>query len=244
MAEAPQFASGTALDAGCGEGGNAIWLAERGWRVTAVDISPTALRRARRHAESRGADVADRIDWVEADLTAWEPSRDHFDLVTAHYVHPAGSRQDLLHRLAAAVAPGGTLFVVEHDHADEHAPAHSSVDQLAASLDPEGWKIEVADPRVRRGTDPTAMRSPFATPSCEPATVHDLPMQSTAKNADLHQETHLSRTQLRGDRATRPGRFDAVAPMTGRPPRVHGHVHAGRVAAESSRRLTNDAASQ
>jgi SAM-dependent methyltransferase len=154
VAEAGKLAPGTALDAGCGEGGNALWLAERSWRVTAVDISPTALRRAREHAESHGADVADRIDWVEADLTAWEPPREHFDLVTAHYVHPAGSRQELLRRLAAAVALSGTLFVVEHDHSDEHAHTHSSADQLAASLDPQVWEIEVADTRVRRDTDP------------------------------------------------------------------------------------------
>ena len=154
VAEVGLMTPGTALEVGCGEGGDALWLAERGWRVTAVDISPTALRRAREHAESRDADVAGRIDWVEADLTFWEPPPGPFDLVTAHYVHPAGSRQDLLRRLAAAVAPGAVLFVVDHDQSDAHARAHSSVDELAASLEPRDWAIEVAETRARWGTDP------------------------------------------------------------------------------------------
>ena len=153
VAEAGQLAPGTALDAGCGEGSNALWLAEHGWHVTAVDVSLTALRRARERANTHAADVADRLDWVLADLTVWEPPREHFDLVTAHYVHPAGSRQVFLARLGAAVAPGGTLFVVEHDHPDENASAHSSPDQLAAALDSDGWEIEVAESRVRRDTD-------------------------------------------------------------------------------------------
>lgn len=153
VVEAGQLRPGTALDAGCGEGSNALWLAERGWLVTAVDVSGTALRRARERAESHAADVADRVDWVQADLTVWGPPVKHFDLVTVHYVHPAGTRQELLRRLGAAVAPGGTLFVVEHDHSDDNARAHSSPDELAASLDPHGWKIEVAERRVRRDTD-------------------------------------------------------------------------------------------
>ena len=90
---------------------------------------------------------------------ARESPRQHFDLVTAHYVHPEGSRQQLLHRLAAAVALGGTLFLVEHDHSDEHAHARSSTDRLAASLDPESWEIEAADTRERRDTDPPRQRT-------------------------------------------------------------------------------------
>ena len=154
VAEAGQLQPGTALDAGCGEGSNALWLAEHGWRVTAVDVSVTALRRARERAETRAAAVADRLDWVQADLTVWEPPRERFDLVTAHYVHPAGSRQLFLARLGAAVAPGGTLFVVEHDDTDENARAHSPPEQLAASLDSDGWDIDVAESRLRRDADP------------------------------------------------------------------------------------------
>lgn len=92
VTEAGDLAPGTALDAGCGEGADAIWLASRGWRVTAVDIATTALRRARERAETLGADVTSQIDWVQADLTSWTPTEEHFDLVSTHYVHPAAPR--------------------------------------------------------------------------------------------------------------------------------------------------------
>ncbi len=150
VAEAAPLPPGTALDAGCGEGGNAIWLAEQGWRVTAVDVSATALHRARGHAESHGRDVVDRVEWMEADLTAWEPPRERFDLVTAHYVHPSGPKAELLRRLAGAVAPGGTLLVVDHDHGDEHAQATTTADELTAGLDARDWVVVVAETRVRR----------------------------------------------------------------------------------------------
>lgn len=139
---------GRALEAGCGEGGNAIWLAEQGWQVTAVDISPTALTRARQHAARLGG-AADRIDWVEADLTDHRLEPDSFDLVTCHYVHPREGHRELLTRLAAAVAPGGTLVVVDHDAADEHAHAHTSLDGLVTALEPAAWDVEVQEPRAR-----------------------------------------------------------------------------------------------
>jgi SAM-dependent methyltransferase len=145
LLQAEGLTPGTALDAGCGEGGSALWLAGRGWRVTGVDVSATALRRARAHAERLGGDVAERIDWRAADLTTWEPPLAHFDLVTAHYVHPTGSQEDLVRRLAAAVAPGGTLLVVDHGPGDEHAHTHSSADALAGALDTRVWTVEVAE---------------------------------------------------------------------------------------------------
>jgi 2-polyprenyl-3-methyl-5-hydroxy-6-metoxy-1,4-benzoquinol methylase len=154
VACARQLPPGAALDAGCGEGGNTVWLAASDWRVTAMDVSATALRRARERAESHGADVAARIDWVQADLTAWEPTTGAFDLVAALYVHPAGPRQQLLRRLAAAVARGGTLLIVDHDRSDVNAHAHSSADELTATLDPQGWEIELAETRWRRDTSP------------------------------------------------------------------------------------------
>ncbi|GAB3136716.1 class I SAM-dependent methyltransferase [Micromonospora sonneratiae] len=160
VAEVRDLAPGTALDAGCGEGGEAIWLASRGWRVTAVDIATTALRRAREHAEALGPDVANRIDWVRADLTGWTPTGEHFDLVTTHYVHPATSRDALFDRLAAAVTPGGTLLVVGHHPSDQHAArshastpdVHFTAEEIAASLDPDRWEIVVADARTRSVT--------------------------------------------------------------------------------------------
>ena len=154
VAEAADLAPGRALDAGCGEGADAVWLASRGWRVTAVDISATALGTARSRADA--AEVAGRIDWVHADLTEWTPSAS-FDLVTSSYVHPPGSTADLVARLAAAVAPGGTLLVVGHQHSehpatDPHAPiaeSHVAVDDLAAVLDPAQWEVVVAEARHR-----------------------------------------------------------------------------------------------
>jgi 2-polyprenyl-3-methyl-5-hydroxy-6-metoxy-1,4-benzoquinol methylase len=87
VVEAGELTPGVALDAGCGQGADAIWLASRGWRVTAVDFAITALRRAREYAGTLGGDIASRIDWVQADLTGWTPTEEHFDLVSAHYLH-------------------------------------------------------------------------------------------------------------------------------------------------------------
>jgi SAM-dependent methyltransferase len=165
VAEVADLAPGTALEAGCGEGANAVWLARCRWQVTAVDISVTALRRARKYAESVGADVASRIDWVTADLTAAPLGTRSFDLVTAHYVHPAGPFSELVDSLAAAVAPGGTLLIVGHDPADAHSRAHAPIDatftaeEVAAGLDSARWKVEVAETRAREGARPgTVMR--------------------------------------------------------------------------------------
>ncbi len=157
VTEAGDLAPGTALDAGCGEGADAIWLALRGWRVIAMDISTTALRRAREYAETLGTDIASRIDWVEADLTSWMPTKGHFDLVSTHYAHSAASREALFRRLAAAVAPGGTLLIVSHHPSDRqttssHASApevYFTAEEVAASLDPVRWEIAVAETRTR-----------------------------------------------------------------------------------------------
>lgn len=157
VAEVADLPPGTALDAGCGEGADAVWLASRGWRVTAVDIATTALRRAREHADTLDADVACRIDWVPADLTSWTPTR-HFDLVATHYVHPATSREALFDRLAASVAPGGTLLIVGHHPADRHSASHTgpqvhfTAEEVAAGLDPDRWDILVAETRTRTAT--------------------------------------------------------------------------------------------
>jgi SAM-dependent methyltransferase len=118
------LAPGTALDAGCGAGAEAIWLASRGWQVTAADISSEALSRAADRAEASG--VSDRVRWVEADLSVWEPGAS-FDLVTTHYAHPAIPQLEFYERLAAWVAPGGTLLIVGHLHTDDApggAPGH------------------------------------------------------------------------------------------------------------------------
>lgn len=112
VAEAQDFAPGLALDVACGDGRNAIWLASRGWQVTAVDFSLVALESARRSAAGAGVEV----DWRQEDLLAWAPPEGHFDLVTVLFLHlPAGERRGVYARAGAAVRPGGTLLVVGHD---------------------------------------------------------------------------------------------------------------------------------
>jgi SAM-dependent methyltransferase len=161
VAEAAALPPGSALDAGCGEGADALWLADRGWRVTAVDFSTVALDRGAARARERGLD--DRIEWVHADLDVWIPPQRSFDLVTAHYLHSRGAdRTALFERLAAAVAPGGTLVVVGHllsgDAGHGSHPAHEpdllyTAEDVAAVLDPEEWRDVVAETRDR---DPEA----------------------------------------------------------------------------------------
>lgn len=106
------LAPGRALDLGCGSGRHAVWLAERGWRVTAVDFSQEALRQARERAAELAVDVA----WIEADLVAYEPAEAAFELVLIAYLHvPAHDRRAILAKAEAAVGPGGTLLLVGHD---------------------------------------------------------------------------------------------------------------------------------
>ncbi len=111
VAEADGLAPGRALDVACGEGRNAVWLAQLGWRVTGVDFSDVALAKARQLAESRGVEV----EWVLADLVEYEPPA-AMDLVVVLYLQlPAAQRREVLRRAAAALAPGGTLLVLGHD---------------------------------------------------------------------------------------------------------------------------------
>ncbi len=119
--------AGTALDLGCGEGGDAIWLAGRGWRVTAVDVSATALSRASAQAATAGVEA--RIDFQRHDLAKTFPDG-AFDLVSAQYLQsPVEFPRDLVLQTAArAVAPGGLLLLVDH-----------------ASVSPWSW----ADPDTR-----------------------------------------------------------------------------------------------
>lgn len=162
VGETADLPPGKALDAGCGTGGEALWLASRGWQVTAVDISEAALRHAGERAEAAGPDIAARIEWQQADLTEWRPPAEHFDLVCTHYVHTSGSPRDLFARLAAAVAPGGTLLIVGHapaDHLSSHAHGssphvHVTAADIAAGLDPDRWEVQVAEDRSRQTVGP------------------------------------------------------------------------------------------
>ncbi|MEV7329433.1 class I SAM-dependent methyltransferase [Micromonospora sp. NPDC093244] len=150
---------GTALDAGCGTGAEAVWLAEHGWRVTAVDIASAALAVAAERAAAGG--LAERVRWVEADLTTWEPEA-RFDLVTTHYAHPAMSHLAFYDRISGWVAPGGTLLIVGHLHAagvtghGHHPPAEASVTvaDITAGLAGDTWEITTAREHERTVTGP------------------------------------------------------------------------------------------
>lgn len=147
---------GAALDLGCGEGGDALWLAQQGWQVTGVDVSATALARAAQAAEQRG--LNDRIDWQQHDLGTSFPEGT-FDLVSAFFLHSPVEipREQVLRRAAAAVRPGGTLLIVGHGERPSWAPAHDGPDvplpapeQVLAALDlrPEEWEDErLAEPQ-------------------------------------------------------------------------------------------------
>lgn len=155
--EVGELRPGRALDAGCGHGSDARWLAARGWQVTAVDFAATALAYARSTAESMGPDVAERIDWVEGDLSSWSPQPYGYELVVCLYVHVAGSVEEMVRRMASGVARGGTLLLVGHRPIDPATGAATaaagqvqvSVDAALAALDPGGWQVIVAEDRPR-----------------------------------------------------------------------------------------------
>lgn len=122
VAQTAGLTPGDALDVGCGEGADAIWLASKGWTVTAADISAVALERAAAHAAERGAEIAGRISWREADLFSWDPGSQQYDLVSAQFMYlPEAELKSLHRRLAAAVRPGGTLLLVLHHPDSMHA---------------------------------------------------------------------------------------------------------------------------
>jgi 2-polyprenyl-3-methyl-5-hydroxy-6-metoxy-1,4-benzoquinol methylase len=138
VAEASRLTPGTALDVGCGEGGDVIWLARQGWRVTGADFSANGLARAARNAEAAG--VADRTDWWQVDARTFAAEGRSFDLVTTHFLHPPDAGMvEVTRRLVEAVAPGGHLLVVGHapSEAFEHlAASHRNAMWLAEDLLP------------------------------------------------------------------------------------------------------------
>jgi SAM-dependent methyltransferase len=155
VAEAADLHPGNALDLACGEGRNAIWLAERGWQVTAVDYSEVAIEKARRRAEEEHVEVDFRVQ----DLLTFGPARRAYDLVVLLYLQiPAPERRQVLAAAAEAVAPAGTLLLVGHDllNATEGVggPSDPSVlytpDDIVAEL--PGLEIEKAE-RVLRDVE-------------------------------------------------------------------------------------------
>ena len=134
---------GTALDVACGEGRNAVWLAELGWDVTGVDFSGVALEKAAEMARERGVEV----EWVRADVTGWDPAR-QYDLVLIAYVHlPGQSWTDLISRAAGWVAPVGHLYLVGHDVISAGVSGPPAPDLL---WDPEAAAKAVGDLKVLR----------------------------------------------------------------------------------------------
>lgn len=172
VVETAGLTPGTALDLGCGEGADALWLAGRGWTVTAVDVSAVALERAAAHAAE--SEAGHRITWLLQDLETWKPV-EQFDLVSAQFLHSTEMPWQRSHRIAAgAVRTGGTLLIVghhpdglppwsSHSHSDGggsggHAVAERffTAEQLVSELGltaPE-WRVDVADAREREATGP------------------------------------------------------------------------------------------
>jgi SAM-dependent methyltransferase len=153
VAEVAGISPGRALDVGCGEGADAVWLAGQGWHVTALDVSQVALERAALHARQAGVQVR----WVHAGLLEASLPPGAFDLVSAQYpVLRRTPTEEAERALLAAVAPGGTLLVVHHaEFEPEHArecgfdPAdYVQPAQVAALLD-DDWQIEVDETRPR-----------------------------------------------------------------------------------------------
>lgn len=154
VAEASGLTPGRALDVACGEGRNAVWLAERGWRITGVDFSDVAIEKARGLATARGVEG----EWIAADLLDYRPEPLAFELVLVFYLQlPADLRRPILRAAAGAVAPGGTFLLVAHD-SDNLADGYGgpqdprvlyTAADVVADLDGSGLQVERAD-RVER----------------------------------------------------------------------------------------------
>ncbi|MBB6346948.1 class I SAM-dependent methyltransferase [Nonomuraea muscovyensis] len=182
--QAAALPPGTALDAGCGEGADALWLAGRGWRVTAIDVSATALRRAAAHA---GPELAGRLTWRRADLMSEPPEvpdaedgRPGYDLVVAAFMHfPSEPRRRAYAALASAVAPGGSLLIIGHHLSDLDVVPRPfepdlffTPDELAGDLEPEAWTVHTCATRPRAGTDPDG----------RPVTLHDTVLRARRRD--------------------------------------------------------------
>ena len=137
---------GRALDMGCGDGSNAVWLAKRGWRVTGVDFSRKAVQAGRRNAAAAGAEV----EFIVADAAAYQP-QGHYDLITSFYIQlPPANGVAMLCNMRAALKPGGMLLFVSHDRSTP-PPGWSktdlatltSVEEVVSEL--QGMEIERAD---------------------------------------------------------------------------------------------------
>jgi SAM-dependent methyltransferase len=159
--ETASLPPGRALDVGCGEGADAIWLARAGWDVTGLDVSALAIERGR--AAAQAADVT--VRWVTADFATAPLGT--FDLVTAHYPALKHTPDRAVEQaLLAAVAPGGTLLYVGHAPLDRESslargfdPADYVLPHDVKAFLPDGWTVEAHEQRPRPGGAPHG--SPF-----------------------------------------------------------------------------------
>ena len=167
--EAAALPAGHALDAGCGEGGDAMWLAERGWNVTAIDASTVAVNRATVEWKRRGMRAGAAV-FTQRDLTEWSPPVRGFGLVSAQYLHVLPEVRDVIYqRLADAVEPGGLLLMVLHDRADlatdiARPPEFSLLDADALRAYADGFSSVSVETRPRDALDRAG----------QPAVAHDL----------------------------------------------------------------------
>jgi SAM-dependent methyltransferase len=161
VAVASGLRPGDALDLGCGEGADVVWLARRGWTVTGVDISTVALGRAAEAAAASG--VADRVTLRQVDMLTHQPEPASFDLVSSQFIHlPRELRSTLNARLAAAVRRGGSLLVVGHHVSDLETTIGRpnlpelffDAEEVAAALDPDAWDVVTAAAPERETLDP------------------------------------------------------------------------------------------
>jgi SAM-dependent methyltransferase len=156
---ASRLAPGRAVDAGCGHGAETLWLAARGWQVTAVDFAETALAHVRATATALGDELAARVALIAADLGTWAPPPAAAQLVASLYVHIGDDGDGIaaIRRLAGGVAPGGVLLLAGHQPVDPQSGAPTaaaaqrqvSLADGRAALAPTHWDVEVAEERRR-----------------------------------------------------------------------------------------------